>query len=449
VGWLVATAMIGASLGLIVFFPGQWTVDSYARWAEAFHLLQIGPFGRPFLRDWYPPSMTLLMALTYKIAGTVVLFTWLQYFYVLLSVLVAFFVLSGSLRLSLVLGCLLMAAPNMLDAWGQVMPDPWTAAALLIAVAAPFLDTSGKPVLSVSLVLMYVLNAEILFGFRFNTFPVITIILVTIFLAKDSWRGRLAWMTALLAGVAASFAIYLLPAIKHVPVIATVMFWESLGVLKVLNDPEAVRQFSAEWMGDTTTYISELSFVYQDITYWGPNHRMDPWLVIDHYDEVKNKWWVLITAHPWAFLQFRLRLWSEISGLGWVSRPQGLVTFASSLNPMVDAALSTGVPAGTLTGMAWLTGLLAPAMLYVPNWVYAPDWFTLIELAAIGALIVVERRMSVVLLYAAAGVVYLGTFYIITTGAQLRYTYPGSVVADVLIFYAVARCLQQLFPRRR
>jgi hypothetical protein len=443
---LAVIAVASALLALIpfaIFHPGLWTSDSTGRWANAYRLVHAPSLGKFRMWDWFPPAMCLLMALTLKLTGTVTVFTYLQYWFVELSGMIAALALSGRRSAAIAIGGLVGLCPGVLDNAALVMPDPWTAGALAIAGAALGLAPAGGLGTRFAFRALLLLASIVLFGFRANTVVVLPFLVAAAILGMPDRRDRNWLLLLLLAGLGIDFALAHLPIISHIDLAAVVLLWEIACTLKVIGDPATTAQFAVPGLGDMAAIVSAAKYELADFLYWREGHPVTPKDALDHAAAIRQTWTALVASHPAAYLEAKSRIWYWLAeGFNHADRPFAYITSEQTkideLNRMLGIAPEPQPEHGLGAAgreVAWLSGRW-------PDWLYIPWCVELAGLTALAATAILGGRARMALLLWLFGTAYYASFFILSPGFQSRYLFPTGYLTEILIVAALARLLQ-------
>lgn len=451
---LAVYAALALPLALVpfaLFHPGLWTNDSLSRWGDAYRIAQAPDLGRRLVTDWYPPLMTLIMAATLKLTGGVSAFTLLQYWFQVAAAMAGGHALGGGRRTGMAIGALTGFLPGVFDNAALVMPDPWTAAALAVSVAALVLAPQGGfATRTIFRVLLFAADL-VLLGFRANSPPMLAVLLLLAVIVIAETTRRLWYCGLLAAAFAATLAVAHLPFVRHVDVLAPILLWETTCTLKVLNDPAATDQVQAALpqIGDMRAAVAMADFSAQDPLYWSKDHPFTTTVVMKHSEDVRAAWWAVVTAHPVAYLEAKLRIWGWLAGFHIIGRPFVFLTQGEAADPEVNALL--GIPDGgdPERGLGTAGRLVERVSLHVPSPFYSPKWMVVLAALACFALSLRKGPAKIAALFCLGGALYYAAFFVVSPGFELRYFFPCHFLFALVIAAAAIGLAKDVAERLR
>ncbi len=446
-GDLLALTALAAAVALsqfAVFFPGLWTNDSLGRWREAYRMVHAADWDGARLSDWFPPLMTLLMAVSLKLGGSVLGFTFIQYWFVNLGALVAVFAVIGQRGAAILIGLLVLLCPGVADNAGLVMPDPWTAGALAIAASGLALHPREGSRAVVPLRLIVFAGDFVLFGFRANSVTVFVALFALGWLVIRPRDDRRWYLGLLVVALALDIAVSHLPIITHDDVAAPILLWEITCTLKIINDPAVTAQYAVLSMGDMNAAIAQTDFWVQDKLYWWPGHPYTPDAALQHADEIRSTWFALVTAHPVAYLRAKLRMWGWLAGFNFVDRPFAFLTKDVTDQPELNALMRLGPVDDKMDRLSDAARWINLVGHRRSDWFYTPWRLAIIAAGAVAVLGLAGGRWRLALVLCLSALAYYAAFFIISPGFQLRYFFPAGFLFDIVVISAVVIAAERL-----
>ncbi|HLY57600.1 MAG TPA: hypothetical protein VKS60_18700, partial [Stellaceae bacterium] len=435
-------AVLSAALALIpflIFYPGLWTNDSVGRWSDAYHLVEAHGLAEMYLSDWFPPMMTLAMAASLKLTGTVTVFTYLQYWLVAAAAMTGGHALGGGWRSGAIIGTAVGFMPGVFESAALVMPDPWTAAAIAVAAAGLVLDPRGRAA-AVAFRLFLLAADAVLLGFRANSILLLAVLLILSFLVVGN-RVRRAWYCGILiAALIFDLGLAHLRFIHHIDVVAPILLWEITCTLKVLNDPSITAQYAMPDLGDMSAAVAATDFWVQDVLYWRPGHPFTPEGALAHSDAIRSTWWLLVTTHPLAYLEAKLRIWRWLAGFHFVDRPFAFLTQQAGANPALNALMHLDPAGNPDRGLGSVGQWIDRLDHRLPDGLYSPWRTTILAIGAAAVTWGLGGHWRTAALFCLVGMAYYAAFFVISPGFQLRYFFPCQFLYAI-VAVAAATCV--------
>jgi hypothetical protein len=450
-----------AGLLILLCFPGLSLPDTAAR-ATASAMLSL-PVPGIAQSHWFPPGMAVLLSPFVRWLGVndglgLATFLGAAWMYASMGWLI---VLALGPRLGPTWGLRLAPLPWLFPLFANVavtiMPDPWTCAGLLSALAGVLCMTrarqdplagdaggAGGGIRPVGLA-MFMLGCAALFTMRANALTVVPALLIGIvWLVRPwpratflvLWMGLMVWVPGRLT--------HWIPW-RRDNTLAASLIWEHVGMLRLTQDPAILARHTPMVLakeGLTQAQVLERALREHNwLVHDGLIWRDTPFntaLLTEPTSPMRGEFVQFVRDEPGLYLRMKLQVWKTLLGL----RHECPLFWVNTWTPEDWVG-----PHGIRLTMRPLVGTTGPTLITFFNehrdrllWMALPyPWIALTLLIFVVACWRKVLTPGLILILLGAGA-YFGGFFVITPGFHYRYFMPSQtllVVACIAMIVAI------------